>query len=150
MAELGDLASDIICAIKGAAPNALVGINHSPWLANDVANAFWNAMPLGSFDFVWTTGTGTNNGYINTGANSSSYNAATATYQWLSTKTGMGIIVDTSFGPSQQADSWSSASVANLNARINEGVIGAIVTQPPTDYQTRVNNLSPQLNGTCN
>lgn len=149
VAELGTLASDIVCAIKAAAPNALVAINHSPWISNDLANQFWNAMPLASTDFVWTTGTGTNNGYINSGANSGSYNATTATYAWLHQKTGMGIFVDTSFGPSQQADSWSSASVSNLNARIAEGVFAANVTEAPTDYQTRVSTLSPQLSSTC-
>ena len=33
--ELGALAEDITCAIKNAAPNAIVGMNHSPWLADD-------------------------------------------------------------------------------------------------------------------
>lgn len=149
LAELGALAGDITCAIKGAAPNALVAVNHSPWVANNLANQFWDAMPLADFDFVWTTGTGTNNGYINADTSSSTYNAATATYAWVHGKTGMGILVDTSFGPSQQADSWSSATSAQLNARISEGVIAANVTQPPDNYQTRVNTLSPLLSSTC-
>lgn len=150
MSELGNLASDIVCAIKGAAPNALVAINHSPWITNEQANQFWNAMPLGSFDFVWTTGSGSNGGYINAPPQGAgSYNATTANYAWLHGKTGMGIFVDTSFGPSQQTDSWSSASASQLNARISEGVIAANVTEPPGDYQSRVTSLSSQLNSVC-
>ncbi len=150
MSELGALASDIVCAIKGAAPNALVAINHSPWITNEQANQFWDAMPLGAIDFVWTTGTGTNGGYINSPPEGAgSYNGMTANYAWLHEKTTLGIFVDTSFGPSQQADSWSSATASDLNARISEGVIAASITDPPGDYQSRVNTLRPQLGSVC-
>lgn len=150
MAELGAFASDIVCAIKGAAPNALVAINHSPWVTNEQANQFWDSMPLGAIDFVWTTGSGTNGGHINAAPEGAgSYNGATANYAWLHEKTTHGIFVDTSFGPSQQADSWSSATAPQLNARISEGVIAANVTEPPGDYQTRVGTLSPQLSSVC-
>jgi hypothetical protein len=61
----------------------------------------------------------------------------------------MPLWVDTSFGPSQQADSWSSASASELNARIAEGVMAANVTDPPGDNESRISNLAPQLDSVC-
>jgi hypothetical protein len=81
---------------------------------------------------------GDNSGFLNAGADSSKYNAATARYQHLSDITGLGISVDTSFGASQASDSWSATSSDELSDRIAEGVIAVNVTQPPDDYQSRV------------
>jgi hypothetical protein len=59
------------------------------------------------------------------------------------------MLVDTSFGASRASDSWTTAGVTNLNQRIAEGVIAANVTSPPSDYQTRISTLEPQLSSTC-
>jgi hypothetical protein len=149
MQELGALAADIICAIKSNAPNALVAINHSPWLANDLTDSFWHAMPLDITDMVWTTGVGDNAGFLGANVTAKSYNGQTARYDYLHQLTGKRIFVDTSFGASQQADSWSNNSASTLNERIAEGVSAVNVTQPPSDYQARIDALTPQLNGTC-
>jgi hypothetical protein len=145
--ELGELATDIVCAIKSNAPNAIVAINHSPWISDDLADEFWNAMPLELTDLVWTTGVGNNDGFINQTGGPNEYNARSANYQYLSELTGKGIVVDTSFGASQAADSWSNNDAGTLNDRISEGVIAANVTDPPNDYQSRLDGLS--LNSTC-
>jgi hypothetical protein len=55
--------------------------------------------------------------------------------------------LNTSFGASQQSDSWSGESESELNQRIVEGVIAVNVTQPPGDYQSRVDGM--QLEPTC-
>jgi len=81
-----------------------------------------------NYDMVWTTGVGNNNGFIEGTATSSTYNAATATYAYLHKLTGRTILVDTSAGASAAGDSWSTASLADLNARISEGVIAANIT----------------------
>ena len=70
-----------------------------------------------------------------------------ANYRYLHELTGKGILVDTSFGASQTADSWSSNDANTLNERISEGVIASSVTEPPNDYQSRIDGLS--LNTTC-
>ena len=145
--ELGELATDIVCAIKSNAPNAVVAINHSPWISDELAVEFWNAMPLDLTDMVWTTGVGNNDGFINESGSPSEYNATSANYAYLHQLTGKNILVDTSFGASQQADSWSNNQAGTLNERIGEGVIAANVTDPPNDYQSRLNGLS--LNSTC-
>lgn len=149
MQELGDLARDVVCAIKANAPNALVAMNHSTWISNEASQAFWSAMPTDVLDFVWTTGVGDNDGFMESGGHPGIYNAQTARYDYLSNYTSLGLFVDTSFGASQMNDSWSGLPASTLNARISEGVIAVNVTEPPADYQTRLSGLRPQLTSTC-
>jgi hypothetical protein len=152
MAELGQLAADITCAIKGNMPNAVVAINHSTWNTNDVTNSYWNAMKSAGvrYDFAWTTGVANNNGFFNTGVTASSYNGATATYSYLHQVSGRTILVDDGCG-GNTAEDWAPATAATLNARIASGVMafnhcGSL----ETNYQSLITALKPQLNSTCN
>jgi hypothetical protein len=142
-AEIGKLAADITCAIKSNMPNAVVAIDHSAWNADQVTNSYWGAMANVNYDMVWTTGVGNNKGFINGDATSTTYNAKTATYAYLYKLTGRTILVDTSAGASAAGDSWSTASLADLNARISEGVIAANITGTVSGgLQSNINNLS--------
>jgi hypothetical protein len=143
-AELGSLARDITCAIKSNQPNAVVAMNHSPWISNDEANGFWGAQPLDVLDLVWVQGPGDSDVFVNSGA----YNATTASYAWLHQKTNKKIMAETSYAGSGQNDRWSSASAASINARVANGVIGVLVTNPPSSYQSISTSLS--LSPTCN
>jgi hypothetical protein len=140
-AEMGQLTADITCAIKSNMPNAVVALDQSSWNSDDVTKNYWGAMKNVNYDMVWTTGVGNNKGFIEGGATSSSYNAATATYAYLHTLTGRTILVDTSAGISAAGDSWSTASLTDLNARIAEGVVAANITgTAPT--QANISKLS--------
>jgi len=142
-AEIGKLAADITCAIKSNMPNAVVAIDHSAWNADEVTNSYWGAMADVNYDMVWTTGVGNNKGFINGDANSSTYNAKTANYAYLYKLTGRTTLVDTSAGASAAGDSWSTASLADLNARISEGVVAANITGTLSGgLQSNINNLS--------
>jgi len=152
MTELAQLARDITCAIKGNMPNAVVAINHTTWNLNQETNDYWNAMKnVGvNYDMAWTTGVANNNGYINGDANSSTYNAATATYSYVHQLTGKTILVDDGCG-GETNESWSPASASTLNARIASGVIafnhcGTL----KSTYQSLTAALKPQLNSICN
>ena len=46
-------------------------------------------------------------------------------------------------------DSWSSATVATLDARIADGVVGALIYPEPGNYAQRIATLAPQLASTC-
>jgi hypothetical protein len=98
---------------------------------------------------VWTTGVPNNAGFLEKTATADSYNHATATYSYVHTFTGRPIFVDTSFGLSAMADSWSSADATTLNARIKDGVIAANVTMAPTSYAGSIAGLAPQLEAVC-
>jgi len=148
-AQLGQLAAQITTAIKTNMPNAIVAMDHSTWNSDDVTNSFWNAMKQADLDLVWTTGVGNNNGFMASGTNASSYNGKTCTYSYLRTLTGMKILVDESAGLSQASDTWSNQPAATINARISEGVIGINVSGAPSNYQSNVAALAPQLKTIC-
>ena len=149
MAELGQLAADITCAIKTNMPNAVVAINHTTWNANDETNSFWCEMRRADYDLVWTTGVGSNGNYIEAAGTAGYYNAATATYPYVHTLTGKTIAVDTSYGASAMSDSWSNQTAAVINNHITNGVIGVnISSNPPSNYQTLIQNLGT-LSTTC-
>jgi len=126
--ELSSLVVDITRAIKSGMPNGVVAIDHSSWNSDDVSKKYWDAMKAANYDLVWTTGVGNKSGFINSDGSASAYNGATAKYSWLKSYTGKPIIVDTSAGASAAGDTWSVLSVADLNARISEGVIAANIT----------------------
>jgi hypothetical protein len=149
MAELGELARDITCAIKGNMPKAVVAINHSTWNSDEVTNEFWGAMDKANYDLVWTTGVANNDGFFEQTATPSVYNKSTAKYAYVSEKTRRKILVDTSFGLSAMADTWASATPEALNARIADGVIAAHVTMLPTSQLAPLKTLSAQLDKVC-
>jgi hypothetical protein len=143
-AEAGALTREITCAIKSNQPNAIVGMNHSPWLANDAATSFWGAMPKDALDLIWVQGPGDSDTLTNSGT----YNATTANYKWLHGTTGLPILAETSFAGSGAPDRWSTTTAANINARIANGVIGVHVNSPSSSYQSAIGALS--LSSTCN
>jgi hypothetical protein len=103
-------------------------------------------MKRADLDLVWTTGVGNNGNFIEAAGTPSYYNAATATYAYVRALTGKNIVVDTSYGASAMSDSWSNQTAAVLNNHIMNGVIGVnIASNPPSNYQTLIGNLGPQL-----
>jgi hypothetical protein len=144
-AELGSLARDITCAIKSNQPNAVVAMNHSPWISNEQSSGFWGAQPLDVLDLVWVQGPGNSDVFLNSG----SYNATTANYAWLHQFTGKNIMAETSYAGSGVDDRWTTTTAANIDARIANGVIAVLVNSPPSTYQTTMGTLGPGLASTC-
>ncbi len=145
-AEAGQLTRQITCAIKSNEPNAIVAMNHSPWNTDDVSRGFWGAQPLDVLDLIWVQGPGDSDTLTNSGT----YNATTANYNWLHTFTGKKIMAETSFAGSGADDRWSTTTAANINARIANGVIGVLVNNPASNYQSALTSLNSGLNSTCN
>jgi hypothetical protein len=142
MAELGQLAADITCAIKSNMPNAVVAINHTTWNADDETNSFWCEMKRADYDLVWTTGVGNNGNFIEAVGAAGYYNAATATYPYVHALTGKNIAVDTSYGASAMSDSWSNQPAPTLMNHIGNGVIGVnISSNPPSNYQALIQSI---------
>jgi len=128
-------------------PNASVAINHSSWIRDPQRTQFFDAMPMSIVDAVYTTGLGNvAGGYINMG---DSYMRADGTYASLHALTKKPIFVDTSFGVTAMADTWSTAPLSTLNARIADGVVAVNVNPMPSSYQTSIATLGPQLKTTC-
>jgi len=148
MSELGAFTSDIICAIKTNMPNAVIALNHSTWLNGNQVRSFWGAMPLDLVDLLHITSqANVAGGYFNT---TDANNREEGTFRYLSQLTGKPILADTSFGITTMQDSWSSATPATLNARIADGVVGALVYPEPNGYAQRIATLrASQLASTC-
>lgn len=144
MADLGQLALDITCSIKSHQPNAVVAMNHSPWISNEQADDFWSAMPMQALDLAWVQGPGDSGTYVNSGT----YNATSANYSWLYQKIGRPIMAETSFASSGQNDRWTTASASAINSRISEGVIAVLVNNPPSSYQSAISGFG-SLNSVC-
>jgi hypothetical protein len=144
-AELGALARDITCAIKSNQPSAVVAMNHSPWISDQQSDGFWSAQPMDVLDLVWVQGPGDSAAFVNAGE----YNQDTASYGWLRQKTGRPIIAETSYAGNGQADRWTNVSASAINSRISEGVIGVLVDNPGSNYQSAIGSLDSQLNPVC-
>ena len=150
MAELGQLAADITCAIKTNMPNAVVAMNHSTWNSNEETNSFWCEMRRADLRHGVDDRRRQQRQLHRGGRDGGYYNAATATYPYLRSLTGKTIAVDTSYGASSMSDSWSNQTAAVLNNHITNGVIGVnIANNPPSNYQTLVSGLASQLMSTC-
>jgi hypothetical protein len=102
-----------------------------------------------NYDMVWTTGVASNSGYITSGANASSYNAATAKYSVLHQLTGKTILVEDGCGAELNED-WKTATPSQLNGLIANGVIAFThCGRLESTYQSSITALEPQLNSTC-
>jgi hypothetical protein len=141
--ELAALASDLISTIRARLPNALIALYASAQ-TTDYASYF-GAFELSLVSFVYTTG------WSVTGALSASAaeQNPSATYQNLHAATGLPIFVDTGFGATLIADTWTTAEASAINARIAEGV-SAVNIEPPTSAMAeQVDALGPQLTPLC-
>ena len=81
--------------------------------------------------------------------NADEYNEDTAHYSWLRQKTGRPIMAETSYAGDGQPDRWTNASASAINSRITEGVIGVLVNNPSSSYQSAVTGFDSQLNQVC-
>jgi hypothetical protein len=139
--ELGQLVSDIICAIKSNHPNAMVYLNHSYWLTTDTTTGFFSYMPMAMVDGLWM------GGGANLAGKLTPATYTTVTYAWLHSTTGLPLYVGGQ-GASQQ--NWATASVTDLNARIADGVVAADIDPEPASVQTVLQSYATSLNSTCN
>ena len=140
--ELGVLAHDIACAIKTNEPNAIVAMNHSPWITNTSLNQFWANMGP-EIDMCWLQAPGDqevlNNSYANNG-------------RWDSLSVHIKhrpIMAETSYVSLSGArgDGWTTATAAQINTRIAEGAIAVLFNQ--NNYSTSaITTLNSQLNTT--
>ncbi len=140
--ELGVLAHDIACAIKTNEPNAIVAMNHSPWITNTSLDQFWANMGP-EIDMCWLQAPGDqevlNNSYANNG-------------RWDSLSVHLKhrpIMAETSYGSlsGSRGDGWTTTTAAQINTRIAEGAIAVLFNQ--NNYSTSaITTLNPQLNKT--
>lgn len=144
-AEAADFMKQYVLAIKESLPNAVFSLDISPWVddngASNGANWYSN-FDLSLFTFVNTSGGST------LGASDKIRNDNEMTWAGVSGVTGKGILADTGYGAAGVSEghdaNWDSAQ--NLNARIDDGVIGISQYNPKSDWASTIQSVRSQLN----
>jgi len=141
-AEAAELMTDIVARIKAKLPNAKLSFDISPWMGGTgwqaAQEAWWKAMPNGSFSYRNTSGGRTQGGNarIRTDANN------LTTWAGIQSISKLGIIADDGYGVGGGSNGdWTEwFTPSNLNARIQEGVVALTVPEPGSDYGNKISS----------
>jgi hypothetical protein len=147
--QAADILSQLVAALKTSLPNARFSIDASPWVSdssgggNGADNGAWwySNFNMSLFTFVNTSGGGTN-------ANTAKIRSSNSmTWAGLSQVTGKPVLADTGYGANGVSAghdaNWDSA--ANINARINDGVISIAQYNPNSNWGTTISGVRSQL-----
>lgn len=144
-AQAGSKMSELVNAVKGILPNARFSVDVSPWVGSngaDSGKAWFSNFNMSLFTFVNTSGGGTN---ANTAKIRSSNDM---TWAGLSSATGKPILADTGYGANGMSAghdaNWDV--VANINARIADGVTSIAQYNPNSSWGTTISGIRSQLN----
>jgi hypothetical protein len=144
-AQAASRMAELVAALKTGLPNARFSIDASPWVApnnGSDSGATWFAnFNMSLFTFVNTSGGGTN---ANTAKIRSSNNM---TWAGLGSASGKPILADTGYGANGVSaghdPNWDE--VANINARIADGVVSIAQYNPNTTWGTTISGIRSQL-----
>lgn len=142
--EAGMIMGQFVAAMQKHLPNAHFSIDISPWVDDNGATngqSWYSNFDLSKFTFVNTSGGSTQ------GASSKIRNDNKMTWAGVSQVTGKGVLADTGYGANGVSaghdDNWDMA--ANLNARIDDGVISISQYNPKADWAATISSLRTQL-----
>jgi hypothetical protein len=143
-AQAGSRMTELVNALKASLPNARFSIDVSPWVGSngtDNGKAWFANFDMSLFTFVNTSGGGTN-------ANTTKIRAANnMTWSGLNGVTGKPILADTGYGANGSSAghdaNWDV--VANINARIADGVVSIAQYNPNSTWGTTISGVRSQL-----
>ncbi|HMJ50879.1 MAG TPA: hypothetical protein VK540_02355 [Polyangiaceae bacterium] len=138
--EAGQIMGRLVATVRQHLPNAIFSLDISPWIPNDGADWYAN-FNMADFTFINTSGGGTD-------ADNTRIRAAnTMTWAGVHRVTGKPILADTGYGaagaPTGHDAQWDV--VANVNARIADGVIGVSQYNPASTWSSTLVPIRPQL-----
>jgi hypothetical protein len=138
--EAGQIMGRLVATVRQHLPNAVFSLDISPWIPNEGAD-WYSHFNLADFAFINTSGGGTD-------ANNARIRAVnTMTWAGVHRVTGKPIIADTGYGvagaPTGHDAQWDV--VANLNARIADGVIGISQYNPASSWPGTLSQIRSQL-----
>jgi hypothetical protein len=143
-AEAGSILGQFVAAIRKHLPNAYFSIDISPWVDdNGTTNgqAWYSSFDLSKFTFVNTSGGST------LAANTKIRGDNNMTWSGVSQVTGKPVLADTGYGANGVSAghdaNWDA--LANLNARIDDGVISISQYNPKADWGSTISGLRSQL-----
>jgi hypothetical protein len=143
-AQAGTIMGQFVDAIRQALPNAVFSMDISPWVgANGADNGadWFSHFDMTKFTFINTSGGGTD-------ATSTKIRAANMmTWAGVSKVTGKPILADTGYGVNGSSAghdaNWDN--VANINARIADGVVAVTQYNPNSSWATTIGSVRSQL-----
>jgi len=143
--EAGNIMGQFVQAIRNILPNAYFSMDISPWVppnnGSDHGATWYANFDLSPFTFVNTSGGGTDAG------NAKIRSANNMTWAGVSGVTGKSILADTGYGVNGASaghdDAWDN--VSNINARIQNGVIGVAQYNPKSSWGSTLSTIRSQL-----
>jgi hypothetical protein len=142
--EAGKIMGQYVAAIQKHLPNAYFSIDISPWIDDNGASNgkdWYSNFDLSKFTFANTSGGNTE------GQNTKIRSSNNMTWAGVSMVTGKVLLADTGYGANGASaghdPNWDSA--ANLNARIDDGVISVSQYNPKSDWADTIKSVRSQL-----
>ncbi len=144
-AQAGMIMTQFVMAIKKHLPNAVFSMDISPWVppnnGSDQGRDWFSNFDMSLFTFIHTSGGSTN------GATAQIRSSNMMTWRGVSEVTGKPILADTGYsvnGSSAGHDpAWDMP--ANLNARMQDGVISVSQYNPEAKWPQTIASLRAQL-----
>jgi hypothetical protein len=138
--EAGQIMGRLVATVRQNLPNAVFSLDISPWIPNEGADWYAN-FNLADFTFIHTSGGGTDANNTRIRANN------TMTWAGVHRVTGKPILADTGYGvagaPTGHDAAWDV--VANINARIADGVVGISQYNPVASWSSTISQIRTQI-----
>jgi hypothetical protein len=144
-ADAGTKMTGLVNALKSSLPNAVFSLDISPWVApnngTDGGKTWFSNFDMSLFTFVNTSGGGTNAGTAKI------RNSNNMTWAGLHQAAGKPILADTGYGAGGGSAGHDAAwdVVANINARIAEGVVSISQYNPNSNWGSTISSIRGQL-----
>jgi hypothetical protein len=142
--EAADFMDQLMTVVKKHLPNAMFSTDLSPWIEDQKNTSNWyGTLPTSKCNFVNTSGGESEAGNTKIVARNQ------MTWSGISNVTKKGIIADCGYGPGGGSTGHNAAwdNVANLKARIADGVVAITQKNPNSDWGTTIASLRTQLTG---
>lgn len=138
--EAGQIMGRLVAKVRQSLPNAIFSLDISPWIPNN-GRDWYSHFNMNDFAFINTSGGGTDADNVRIRA------ANTMTWAGVHQVTGKPILADTGYGvagsPTGHDSKWDV--VANLNARIADGVVGISQYNPNSNWGDTITQIRSQL-----
>lgn len=143
-AEAGQLMTEMVTTVRQALPNAVFSMDISPWVGSngrENGSAWFGNFNMGLFTFINTSGGGTHANNVRIRPENE------MTWAGVHSVTGKPILADTGYGVAGTSTGHDAQwdSVANINARIADGVVGISQYNPNSGWAGTIGQIRPQL-----
>ncbi|HMI89043.1 MAG TPA: hypothetical protein VK550_33425 [Polyangiaceae bacterium] len=138
--EAGQIMGRLVATVRQYLPNAVFSLDISPWIPNEGTDWYSN-FNLADFSFINTSGGGTDANNVRIRAKN------TMTWAGVHRVTGKPILADTGYGAAGSPTGYDPVwdVVANINARIADGVVGVTQYSPGATWPTTLSQNRAQI-----